>query len=157
MSQYSERSMLPIFTLGGIVSGYASIASIAGIASVASIGSADGMDNKILNARPDVVMEAVEKVRRHRQEKFKSKFAKELNEQHLPVDNIQDDPGTKEKKDFPRRAEFGGSDLSRLKLENEKLKLNIENCLIEEKRYEHIQYELSQLRMKITKVMKWQS
>ena len=120
----------------------------------ASIGSAEGMDNKMLNPRPDVVIEALEKVRRHRQEKFKSKFAKELNEQHLPVDNIRYGPSAKENRYSTLQPELGGSDLTRLKLENKELKLNIENCLIEEKRYKHIQYELSQLRQKITKVIK---
>ena len=157
MSQYSQRSMLPVFALGGIVSGYAS---------VDSTGSAEGTDDKMINAKPDVVMEAVEKVRRHGQEvvglvrrhgqeNFKSEFAKELNEKHFPVDNIRNEPGTKEKRDSLIKAGCGWIDLNRLKLENEVLKLNIENCLIEEKRYEHIQYELSQLRQKITKVIEW--
>ena len=143
MSQYSQRSMLPVFALGGIVSGYAS---------VDSTGSAEGTDDKMINAKPDVVMEALENVWRHGQEMFKSEFAKELNEQHVPVDNLRNEPGTKEKRDSLIKAECGGVDLNRLKLENYELKLNIENCLIEEKRYKHIQYELSKLRQKITKV-----
>ena len=140
--------MVPIFALGRTVTGYASVDS------TASIGSAEDMDNKILNARPDVVMETLEKVRRHRQEKFKSKFAKELNEQNLPVDNIRYGPSAKVKRDSTMQPELGRSDLNRLKLENKELTLNVENCLIEEKRYKHIQYELSQVRQTINKVIK---
>ena len=54
--------------------------------------------------------------------------------------------------DVPQEARHSKRDLIRLKLDNEQLKLKIENCLIEEERYRNMQNELEQLTQKFSKV-----
>ena len=56
--------MLPIFAVGGTVSGYA------------SMGSAEDFDDKMEIKKSKFAMEALEKVREHGENKFKSEFAK---------------------------------------------------------------------------------
>jgi hypothetical protein len=159
-SDTSPRFMLPIFAVGGTVSGYASMGSAESLA--------DKTREKLVVTRPDVVREAVEKVRGHGQEQFKSKFAKELNDQSLTVENKKVQHVLK-KPIFAKRHisvinqigdvpvnvtnENAKSDLIRLKLENEQLKLKIQKCLVEDERYRHLQHEVEQLRHKFSQVI----
>ena len=76
LSAPNPRSMVPIFAVGGTVSGYA------------SMGSAESVADKMLDTRPHVVQEALGKVRDSGQNKFRSQFAKELNEQSLNINEI---------------------------------------------------------------------
>ena len=56
--------------------------------------------------------------------------------------------------EIPQEARYAKSDLIRLKLENEELKLKIEKCLIEEERHGNMQHELEQLTQKFSNVSK---
>ena len=145
----SPRSMVPIFVVGGTVSGYA------------SMGSAESLADKMLDTRPHVVQEALEKVRDSGQNKFRSQFAKELNEQSLNINEITEQQDLRKHIqakihntviDVPQEARHSKRDLIRLKLDNEQLKLKIEKCLIEEERYRNMQHELEQLTQKFSKV-----
>ena len=112
----------------------------------------------MLDTRPHVVQEALEKVRDPHQ---KSQFAKEFNEQSLNINEI------KVQHDFrnnvnsfnslidvphPQEARYSKSDLIRLKLENKQLNIKIEKCLIEEERYRNMQHEMEHLTQKLSKV-----
>ena len=118
----------------------------------ASMGSAESLAGQMLDTKPDVVQEALEKVRDPGQNKFKSKFAKELNEQSLNANEITAQQGVRKHVQakiynslidvpHPQEASNSKSDLIRLKLENKQLKLNIEKYLIEEERYRSMQHE----------------
>ena len=145
----NPRSMVPIFAVGGTVSGYA------------SMGSAEDLADKMLETRPHVVQEALEKIRDSGQNKFKSKFAKELNEQDLNISEIKVEQDLRKsvraeikisEGDVPQEAFYSKSDLIKLKLENEELKLKIEECLIEDERYRNLQQQLECLTEKFAKV-----
>ena len=125
------------------------------------MGSAESLADKMLDTRPYMVQEALEKVRDSGQNKFRSKFAKELNEQSLNINEITEQPDLRKHiqakihntvLEIPQKARYAKSDLIRLKLENEELKLKIEKCLIEEERYKNMQHEVEQLTQKFSKV-----
>ena len=145
----SPRSMVPIFAVGGTVSGYA------------SMGSVESYADKMLDARHHVVLEALEKVRDPGKNEFRSQFAKELNEQRLSINEIKIQQDRRNNVNsfnslidvpHPQEAKYSKSDMMILKLENKQLKLKIEECLIEEGRYRNMQHELEQLTQKLSKV-----
>ena len=141
--------MLPIFAVGGTVSGYA------------SMGSAEDLADKMEIKKSKFAMEALEKVREHGENKFKSEFAKEINKEKCYAENVkwdQDVPKQEKNKiksssrGFPLYTDNVKSDLMRLKLENKELKQKIKDCILEEERYNHLQTEFGQLKLKLYKV-----
>ena len=95
------------------------------------------------------------------QNKFKSQFAKELNEQSLNINEIKIQQDMRHDVNssnslidvpHPQKARYSKSDLMRLKLENKQIKLKIDKCLIEEERYRNMKQELEQLTHKLSKV-----
>ena len=127
----------------------------------ASMGSAESLADKMLDTRPHVVQEALEKVRDSGQNKFRSQFAKELNEQSLNINKIKVQQDLRNNVNsfnslidvpHPPDARHSKSDLIRLKLENKQLNIKIEKCLIEEERYRNMQHEMEQLTQKFSKV-----
>ena len=149
LSAPSPRSMVPIFAVGGTASAYT------------SIGSAESLAGHMLDTKPDVVQKALEKVRDPGQNKFKSQFTKELNEQSLYSNEIKIQQDLKNNMNsfnsliyvtHTQEARHSKSDMIRLKLENKQLKLKIDKCLLEEERYRNMQHELEQLTQKFSKV-----
>ena len=98
----------------------------------ASMGSAESLADKMLDTRPHVLQEALEKVRGSAQNEFKSKFAKELNEQNCNISeimvlqdlrkNVQAKIQNSER-DVSQEAFYSKIDLIKLKFENEELHL----------------------------------
>ena len=125
------------------------------------MGSAESLADKMLDTRPHVVQEALEKVKDSGQNKFRSQFAKELNEQSLNINEIKVQQDLRKnvqakiinsERDVPHEAFYSKSDLIKLKFENKQLKLKIEECLIEDRRYRHLQHQLECLTEKFAKV-----
>ena len=103
----------------------------------------------------------IQRVFENGQGTFKSEFAKQLNFQkvqkkenkpeYAPTKSVHH--VTSQKCDI-LTEDSARSDLKRLKLENEELKLKIQRCQVEEERYRHLQNEVEQLTRKIYEVIK---
>ena len=123
------------------------------VSGYASLGSLESFENKIGDETPNIVHDTI--VRRDRP--FRSQFARHLDEKIMnltlrPKNTHRVGKSLSDVRGGTQLKQADLSELKRLKLENEQLRLKIQICIDEDEKYQSLCNELERLTQKISQV-----
>ena len=127
------------------------------VSGYASLGSLESFENKIGDETPNIVHDTIVRSMESRDRPFRSQFARHLDEKIMnltlrPKNTHRVGKSLSDVRGGTQLKQADLSELERLKLENEQLRLKIQICIDEDEKYQSLCNELERLTQKISQV-----